>query len=166
MSSIVVADAGPLHYLVLIDSADVLGKLFDRIFIPGAVRDELIHGGTPEKVREWILLSHPWLEVQTIADIQPIHGLHQGEIEAIQLALKIQASGVLMDDLDGRKAARSLGLAVVGTLGVLERAAEKGLLNLSEAAAKLRRTNFFVSPELLDAALERERLRRKKNQPD
>jgi hypothetical protein len=30
MSSIVVADAGPLHYLVLIDCGEILGRLFDQ----------------------------------------------------------------------------------------------------------------------------------------
>jgi hypothetical protein len=42
MSSIVVADAGPLHYLVLIDCGETLGTLFDHVLIPFAVRDELL----------------------------------------------------------------------------------------------------------------------------
>jgi len=67
-----------------------------------------------------------------------------------------------MDDLDGRRAAQALGLTVIGTVGLLERAAEKELLDLREAVAKLRRSNFFISPEVLDAALERDRLRRQK----
>jgi predicted nucleic acid-binding protein len=161
MSS-VVADAGPLHYLVLIDCADALEKLFDRILIPGAVRDELSRGSTPEKVKGWISRAKPWLEVQSVTNVLPIHGLHPGESESLQLALRTQAAGVLMDDLDGRKAARSLGLTVIGTVGLLERAAEKGLIDLPEAVAKLRQTNFFISPGLLDAALERDRLRREK----
>jgi predicted nucleic acid-binding protein len=86
--------------------------------------------------------------------------LHQGEAEALQLALQTKASGVLMDDLDGRAAARRLGLTVIGTLGLLERAAEKGLVELPQAVARLRATSFFVSEELLEAALERDRQRR------
>ena len=43
MSSIVVADAGPLHYLVLIDCGEILGNLFDHVLVPFAVRDELLH---------------------------------------------------------------------------------------------------------------------------
>ena len=50
MSSIVVADAGPLHYLILVDCADVLADLFDRVLIPAAVRDELRHTHVPQKV--------------------------------------------------------------------------------------------------------------------
>jgi hypothetical protein len=38
MTSIVVADVGPLHYLVLVDCANILEKVFDQVLIPGAVR--------------------------------------------------------------------------------------------------------------------------------
>ena len=48
-ANIVVADAGPLHYLVLIDCAEILGSLFDHVLVPFAVRDELIHPGASEK---------------------------------------------------------------------------------------------------------------------
>ncbi|MDB6023098.1 MAG: hypothetical protein JWQ04_2955, partial [Pedosphaera sp.] len=112
--------------------------------------------------KTWVSQPKSWLEVRLVKGARPIHGLHPGEIEALQLAMEIRAGGVLMDDLDGRKAARSLGLTVIGTIGLLERAAEKGLLALPETVTKLRRTNFFISPELLDAALERDRVRRSK----
>jgi predicted nucleic acid-binding protein len=148
MNSIVVADAGPLLYLVLIDCADLLEKLFDRVFVPAGVRDELLDRGAPETVRTWIGLEKSWLSVEPVTLPQAIRGL------------QIRASGVLMDDLDGRTAARRLDIPVIGTVGVLERAAELKLMELPEAIAKLRRTNFFASPELLDAALERDRKRR------
>ncbi len=162
MSGIIVADAGPLHYLILIDCADVLSILFDQVAIPGAVRNELLREATPEKVKAWISTPRPWLKVEVLTNVRSIHGLHPGETEALQLALKTGAAGVLMDDLDGRKAGRSLGLTVIGTLGLIERAAEKNLIELHPVIAKLRQTNFFISPELLDAALQRDRLRREK----
>jgi len=59
----VVADAGPLHYLVLVNCGDVLERLFDQVLIPGAVRDELLRDGTPEKVKSWILTPRSWLQV-------------------------------------------------------------------------------------------------------
>ncbi len=102
MSGIIVADAGPLHYLILIDCAEILPGMFGRVFIPGAVRDELFRESKPQKIKTWISLPRPWLEVQLATDVRPIHGLHAGEVEALNLALKIRAEGVLMDDLDGR----------------------------------------------------------------
>ena len=160
MTSVVVADAGPLHYFVLIDCAGILEKLFDQVLIPGAVRNELLHQNTPPKVKAWITHPPSWLKFELVANVQPIRGLHPGEIEALQLALQAKAAGVLMDDRDGRKAARQLGVPVISTVGLLELAAEKQLIKLPDAVAQLRQTNFFISPEILDQALERDRLRR------
>ena len=161
MSSIVVADASPLHYLILIDGADILTGLFDRVLIPGAVRDELLHFNTPQKVKDWMAAPRNWLQVERLLSPQSIVGLHRGEAEALQLALQTGAAGVLMDDMDGRAEARKLGLIVIGTVGLLERAAEKELIQLPAALAKLQKTNFFVAEELLAAALARDRQRGK-----
>src|SRR5712675_534142 len=156
MSTIVVADAGPLHYLVLIDCADILPSLFERVLVPFAVRDELIHVGAPQKVKAWMLQPRAWLEITPVSQVQPVRGLHRGETEALQLALERKVAAVLMDDMDGRAAARRLGLSTIFTLAVLEIAAEKGLIDLPSAIARLRQTSFFVSQEILDAALERD----------
>jgi predicted nucleic acid-binding protein len=50
---VVVADTGPLNYLVQIDAIDVLPKVFGKIVIPAAVHDELAHPGAPAMVRAW-----------------------------------------------------------------------------------------------------------------
>jgi len=70
-----------------------------------------------------------------------------------------------MDDMDGRAAARRLGLSPIFTVAILELAAEKDLLELSPTIAKLQGTNFFISQEILDAALKRDRERREKQKP-
>jgi len=93
--------------------------------------------------------------------LQRLHFAGMQAVDGLELALSAKASGVLMDDLDGRKAARQLGLSVIGTIGLLKRAAEKRLIKLPDAVARLRQTNFFIAPELLDQLLERDRLRRK-----
>jgi len=160
MSRIVVADAGPLHYLVLIDCAQILPDLFDQVLVPFAVRDELIHPRAPQKVKAWILQPRPWLEITHVTQGRPVRGLHQGETEALQLALERSADAVLMDDMDGRAAARALGIPTIFTVALLELAAEKRLIDLPATIAKLQQTSFFVSQEILDAALERDRQRR------
>ena len=65
-----------------------------------------------------------------------------------------------MDDRDGRAAARAAGLNITGTVGVLERAAGQGLLDLGEAFEVLRATDFYSSPRVIDLALERFRNKR------
>ena len=44
---VVVADTGPLRYLVLIDMVDLLPRLFETIIVPSAVRSELDNAETP-----------------------------------------------------------------------------------------------------------------------
>ena len=85
-----------------------------------------------------------------------------GELEAICLAQEIHADAVLMDDRAGRNAAVQCGLAVVGTIGLLEQAAARGLVELPDALAKLRQTNARLDAELIRAALARDEARRKK----
>jgi predicted nucleic acid-binding protein len=61
--TLVVADTTPLNYLILIRQADLLSALFDKVFIPHIVRDELCHDEAPEEVRRWIAQPPPWLEI-------------------------------------------------------------------------------------------------------
>ena len=64
---IIVADASPLHYLVLIDHANILEQLYGNVIIPQAVFDELTASDTPAKVKAWLSKSPPWLEVRQLA---------------------------------------------------------------------------------------------------
>ena len=52
--------------------------------------------------------------------------------------------------------------SIIFTVAILELAAEKRLIELPTAIAKLQETSFFVSQEILDAALERDKQRREK----
>lgn len=58
---VVVADATPLHYLILVHAIDVLPRLFERISIPLEVREELTRPACPALERSWIEQSPPWL---------------------------------------------------------------------------------------------------------
>jgi hypothetical protein len=50
---LVVADTGPLNYLVLIEAIELLPKLFEKVFAPEAVRAELLDQDAPAVVRAW-----------------------------------------------------------------------------------------------------------------
>lgn len=65
---LVVADTGPLNYLVLIEAIDVLPRLFEQILVPAAVYDELGHADAPEQVRAFIAQKPAWLEVRPNPD--------------------------------------------------------------------------------------------------
>lgn len=128
---IVVSDTSPLCYLLVIEGIEVLPQLFGRVIIPQRVRDELLAPGAPKLVQEWISQPPDWLEVQTIPDQidAALNQLDVGEQEAITLALQLQADLILLDDLAARRIATQLQLEIVGLLGILSSAAEKGIVD-------------------------------------
>ena len=131
---VVVADTGPLNYLVQIDAIELLPALFGRIIVPSAVHKELIHPRTPAVVRAWADEVPDWLEVRPNSahpiDIPAHFLLDEGESAAIGLASDIGADLILMDDRDGVAFARAQGFAVTGTLGVLDLAAQRNLIDM------------------------------------
>jgi predicted nucleic acid-binding protein len=94
-----------------------------------------------------------WLKVQQPAVIRQFAALHQGEIEALSLAIELRADLVLIDERKAYHEAVALGLNAVGTVRVLERAAASGMLNLGDAFDALKQTNFWISHKLLDERL-------------
>lgn len=152
---VVVADTGPLHYLVLIDQIDLLPRLFAAVTVPMIVRDELLHPNTPQAVRDWATDPPPWLTVATVpAHHEPVpQRLDAGESAAIALALALHADLMLMDDRVAVVVARAQGLAVVGTIGILDLAGRRNLIDIVNAVARLKTTNFRYRPDVLDALL-------------
>jgi predicted nucleic acid-binding protein len=154
--TIVVSDTSPLNYLLLCGAVDVLPRLFGQVAIPGAVLAELNSPDAPSVVRAWTESLPGWIEVRDPEHVDASLKLHFGEREAICLALEMRADLVLIDERVGRRVARGLGLNVVGTLGVLERAAQSGMLDLPMTIDRLQQTTFNVDPSLLKAVLERD----------
>jgi predicted nucleic acid-binding protein len=89
--------------------------------------------------------------------VEPIPDLHEGERAAISLASELKADLLLIDESDGRSAALARHLQVTGTIGILQRAAEQGWLDLADAFERIKQTDFWISPKLLDAELARHR---------
>jgi predicted nucleic acid-binding protein len=154
---IVVADTSPLNYLLLIDEIDLLPAIFGHVLLPRAVFQELQHPKTSSVVRQWIIDLPAWLSVRTVASVSnpELTRLDAGEREAIQLALDLGVSTVLIDEAEGRQLAEKLHLEVRGTLGIIERGAHLGRTNLREALSKLEKTNFRISPAVRAALLKR-----------
>ena len=161
---LVVADTGPLNYLVLIEQIELLPALFEKVFVPQTVRDELRHHEAPETVRRWIAEPPPWVEIVASGhnrDDPTLRHLDDGERAAIQLAERIGADLLLIDDRDGAAVARRMGFAVTGTLGILDIAAHRGLIRLNDAVERLKTTSFRYRPEVVDALLARHLQERK-----
>ncbi len=152
---LVVADTGPLRYLVLIGQIDLLPLLFQKIIIPTPVYAELCHQSAPGLVRQWATALPVWMEVLpgTPTGDPAILALDEGEKAAIALGLMLRADIILIDDRRGSKVARQKGFNTTGTLGVLTRAAQMGFVNLADAIAKLKEANFHYRQQFLDDLL-------------
>ena len=48
---LVVADTGPLCYMILIEAVGLLPRMYDRVVIPSAVLAELAHPKAPAAVK-------------------------------------------------------------------------------------------------------------------
>ncbi len=81
--------------------------------------------------------------------------LDKGESEAIALAIQVDAEWILLDERDGRKAARSMKLKVIGVLGILLKARRGGRLrSLKQAMDRLReKAGFYVRADLYSAII-------------
>ena len=155
---IVVADTSPICYLILIDEVELLAELFGVVCIPEAVASELRHPAVPAPVAEFLAAPPQWLEIRGVGREEAssqVMALDEGERAAILLAQGIEADLVILDDRAAREAARSAGLKVTGTLGILEAGARRGRVDLRAAVKRLRKTNFRASPALLAEVLER-----------
>jgi len=79
------------------------------------------------------VLEAGWLQVENATDLGLVQLLRQnldaGEAETIALSWQLKADWTLLDEKEGRKIARSLGLNVTGILGILLSAWRAGELS-------------------------------------
>ena len=144
----VVADTSPLVALHQISLMRILPALFGVILIPPAVAQEAIS-----------VNLESWIEIRSLQQEIPPAVLQAevdlGEIEAISLALEVQASRLIVDDLHARRLATSLGLTIIGTTGLLLAAKKKkGLIPaVREPLNELLKRGFHLHPDLFRNAL-------------
>lgn len=137
---IVVCDAGPLIHLDELGCVDLLAD-FPQVLVPLAVWDEVAkhrpRAVTYSNVR--FQKVTPGETLSTELDVlSRLLGLHRGEQEALQVAQTHPGCLVLTDDTAARLAARNLGLAAHGTIGVLLRAIRRKQKTKDEVVTLLR----------------------------
>jgi predicted nucleic acid-binding protein len=159
---LVVADTGPLRYLILIEETEILARLYERLIVPSSVFIELTHQRAPQEVRRWAESLPRWAEVKTAGNVPLKDILDTGEAEAIALCQELAATALLIDEAEAREIALARGLPVTGTIGIIEKAAQLNLLDLKSTFERLLKTNFRISPQLVKDALSRQGTQSKK----
>lgn len=152
----VVSNTSPILNLAMVDQLTLLHQQFGKILIPNLVLEELkVSEDRPgsQAIREAI--SAGWIQIREVSN-QPLTQLLQqtldkGESEAIALAVELKADWTLIDEREGRKVAKSLGLKVTGILGILLRAQQAGELESLQPVIDnlISKAGFRIAPELL-----------------
>lgn len=159
----VVTNNTPLRYLIFLEYETILQELFTHLLVPPAVVQELQHAKTPARVRTWMATPPAWLEIRQ--PVRPpdaaLQALGAGEREALLLAQELQANLVLLDDRDAHAEATRRGMGSIGTLRILEMAAQRHLLDLPTALTALAATTFYVDDTLMHDLLTRDAARKR-----
>jgi len=147
----IIGDSSALVALATMDRLDLLEKIFDKIYVPQAVYDEVSISYKPQSVKLKEFLANK-VEIVNL-DISKM-GLGQGELEAIALYKSKEADFLLIDDRRAKNFAKLNGINVIGSLGVMMLAKDKGLIDsLRDDLKKLVNSSLFISQNLIDRVL-------------
>lgn len=144
--TVVITDASCFIILHKIGALPLLHQLFTTVIT------------TPEIAEEYGQTLPEWVTVLSVRNKKLQQDLSlivdSGEASAIALAHEIENNYMITDDLQARKLALKLGLTIIGTLGVLLRAKQKGLISLlAPYLEQIKQTNFRMSADLLNIIL-------------
>jgi len=148
----VVSNSSPLIHLAKIGKLDLLKHLFSEIIVPEAVyRESVVEGRNRNDAVK--IAEAEWIRVQKIKNDKLKRAfmmeIDEGEAEAIVLALEESADLTILDDYEARRIARTFGLKVTGTIGILIRAKYEGRIrNLKDEIDRLMKTGFWIDKEL------------------
>lgn len=152
----IVADASPLISLARIHQIDLLRKLFDQVIIPPVVGEELKLSDKPGGL---LFQTATWLIEEDLESDEVLKqistNLSDGERHAIALSHQLGYE-LLIDELSGRKEAEKTGVVVKGTIGLLLKAKDEGLIEaVKPMIENLIRQGFWVSTRFYEQALEK-----------
>ena len=154
----VIVNSTPLLVLGNIGRLDILRSLYERIIIPKAVYNEIMEKN--DSASHAVRSASSWIIVETIknpSEYALYHArLHSGEVETIILAQQSPfADLIVLDDNAARKTAEFLGLKVTGTIGILLKAKQTGIITqVKPILNDIMKNGFYISNHLLNMILE------------
>ena len=143
MDKIIISDTSCLIALSKIGMLNILKDLYQEIIVTREVHDEF-----GSKLPEWIIV----FEVKNKQkQIEIEKRLDKGEASSIALALEIENTILIIDEIKGRKIAQSFDIEIIGTIGVLLVANEKGLIkDIISVILTLVNRGFRISDKLIE----------------
>ena len=144
--AIVIADTSCLIVLTRIDALTVLQSLYGQLYI------------TEEVAAEYGEPLPDWIKVEAVKDRRFFHVLlsvlDPGEASSLALALELKDVLLIVDEFKGRKEALRLGIKITGTLGLLVKAKQEGIISqLRPVLHQLNTAGFRISEALAEEIL-------------
>ncbi len=168
MTRVVIADAGPLIALAKIDQLGLLSALFGGVTITSVVANEVLADGLfPEMTVLKAAVNQDWVSIQQVTDDWQVEcrdwmNLYQidlGEASSLTYASRCKTAGdqtlIVLDDARGRAAAEHADIALIGTVGLLVLAKNRGLVPaVKPLLLHMHSHGYFLSERLIRAAIE------------
>lgn len=157
MSDAAVVNASPLIYLARSPFFHLLQLAAPEVLVPRAVAAEIVARG-PDDPAARALSTTSWLhqvEAPPVPEEILAWDLGPGESAVLSWALAHPGCLAVIDDLEGRRCAETLGIRLRGTLGLVLRARRQNVITEARPVLEsLRAAGMYLSPRLLDAALQ------------
>ena len=137
----IVSNTGPLISLEKLHRGyDFIRRLYDKIIVPSTVLTEVAQGqfATPQAyLRHYAIIDLIEVRSTTRRFILPeVERLHEGEVQAIQLALELKLP-LLIEETVGRRVAQGMGISISGIAGQIMSAFRQEIFSAKEAKDKL-----------------------------
>jgi predicted nucleic acid-binding protein len=157
LNEVWVVDSSPVIILAKAGRLNLLEQLSADLLIPLPVRDEILEG--PPSDPAWKALRSGWGQIVVPGPVPGAvleWGLGAGESSALALALAEPGRAAVLDDAAARACARTLGVRYLGTLAVVLRAKQAGLIeSAANMMVTLRQAGLRLDEGTLRTALER-----------
>jgi len=148
----IIGDSSALIALAVVDKLELLEKLYENLFVPQAVYDEVTQVGRPQsdKLKKFLQKRVKVVDLNLTK-----LGLGLGELEAITLYKELDADVLLIDDNRAKKYAVLNDVKVIGSLGVLIKAKENGFIEKVKPFLEgIMKSEVYISDKLIVQVLE------------
>ena len=151
----IICNTTPILSLLKLNKIDLLKELYGIVIVPFAVFQEIEEG--KEKPYYQDLTSLDWIDIRNIMNPhskENLIDLDDGEAEVLILAKEIDADLVILDEIIGRRYAKRFDINLTGTIGVLLKAKEKGLItSIKILMEELVEKGTWLNPKLISKVI-------------
>lgn len=153
----IISNSTPLIALNKISKLELLQKIYKEIIIPYAVYEEVILESNTNTTNNFIK-ECGFIKIISIKNEEAkkmfATSLHKGEVEVMILAKELGADTCIIDDLLARKYAKYYNLKITGTIGVIIKAKELGLISeIRPIMNELISSGIYIDEKLFNKVL-------------